>query len=162
MPIDRDGPAVPDAPRTTSAPLFPATGRVMALDWGARRIGVAMSDATRLLATPLTVLTYRASKRLPLGPFLTLVEAEEPVGLVIGLALDDAGQEGVSAAAARTMAATFATRAALPVAWVDESYSTITAADLLAAVSPRRPQRDRIDAAAAAVLLQSWLDQQRR
>ncbi len=152
-------------PPATSAPPFPPSGRVMALDWGARRIGVAMSDASRLLATPLTVLTRRASKRLPLGDFLTLVEAEEPVGLVIGLALDDAGREGVSAVAARAMAETFATRAALPVAWVDESYSTIIAAELLAVGSPRRPRRPgraQIDAAAAAVLLQTWLDQQRR
>jgi putative Holliday junction resolvase len=138
--------------------MIPGTGRVMALDWGQRRIGVAISDETQLLASPLAVFTRRAGKRLPLGDFLTLVEQEKPVGLVVGLALDDDGREGDAAMSARAMGEQFATRASLPVDYVDESFTTSDAIDRLTSrgVSPSRRAHD-IDALAAAMLLEQWL-----
>jgi putative Holliday junction resolvase len=141
---------------------IPPTGRVMALDWGLARIGVAITDETQLLASPLGTLTRRAGKRLPLGPFLDLVEREHPVGLVVGLPLDDDAAEGESAQAARAMGEQFAARAALPIDWVDESFSTVEVLDRLTArgISPRQ-RKTMIDAMAAAILLERWLDQRR-
>src|SRR5512140_2376008 len=86
---------------------IPALGRVLGLDWGTARIGLAVSDETQLIATPLGALQRRAGKRLPLRDFLDVVEREHPVGLVVGLPLDDDGHEGDSALAAREMAELF-------------------------------------------------------
>lgn len=141
---------------------IPVAGRVLALDWGATRIGLAISDETQLIASPLGTLTRRAGKRLPLGQFLDVIERERPVGVVVGLPLDDEGLEGESAQAARAMGEQFATRASLPVNWVDESFSTTETLERLTdrGIAPRR-RRESIDAMAAAILLERWLDRRR-
>ena len=141
---------------------IPTTGRVLALDWGLARIGVAITDETQLLASPLGTLTRRAGKRLPLGPFLDLVERELPVGLVVGLPLDDEGAEGESAQAARAMGEQFAARAELPLEWIDESFTTAETLERLTAsgIAPRQRKAD-IDAMAAAIVLERWLDARR-
>lgn len=147
---------------SSAGETIPPDGRVIGIDWGSNRIGIAISDAARIVATPLAVLRYRTGKRLPLGEFLTLVEAEHPVGMVVGIPYDDEGNLGPSAAQARAMGELFSSRAGLPVEWVDESFSTSEAGDRLRrrGVSPGS-RRDDIDARAAAVLLEQWLEQQR-
>ncbi|MES2304350.1 MAG: Holliday junction resolvase RuvX [Gemmatimonadota bacterium] len=143
-------------------PYIPHHGRVLALDWGTARIGLAITDETQLIARPLTTLTRRAGKRPPLGDFLTIVEREKPVGLVVGLPLDDEGAEGESAQAAHAMGALFAERAGLPMDLVDESFSTTTALETITALGKRhRNTRDVVDAIAAAVVLQRWLEMRR-
>jgi putative Holliday junction resolvase len=142
---------------------IPPTGRILALDWGASRIGIAISDETQLLASPLAVLPRRAGKRLPLGAFLTIVETEHPVGLVVGLPLGDLyDDETPSLLGAREMGELFAARSGLPVEWVDESFSTAEALERLTArgVAPKS-RRDSVDALAAAVVLERWLDARR-
>ncbi|MGH7583202.1 MAG: RuvX/YqgF family protein [Gemmatimonadales bacterium] len=129
--------------------MIPASGRVLGVDWGSSRIGLAISDETQLIATPLEVLRYRTGKRLPLGEFLTVIEREHPVGLVVGIPLDDHGREGASARSARAMGTLFAERSRLPVAWIDESFST---ADVKHRAGPP------VDAHAAAEILRRWLD----
>lgn len=134
----------------------------MALDWGENRIGLALSDETQLIATPLTILQRRRGKRLPLGPFLQVIEAEHPVGLVVGLPLDDEGHLGVAARAAREMGDLFATRSDLPLEWLDESFSTAETLERLTlrGIAPRT-RRHAIDAMAAAILLERWLARRR-
>jgi putative Holliday junction resolvase len=141
---------------------IPATGRVLALDWGARRIGVAVSDETQLLATPLATLRRRRGKRPPLGAFLTLVEHEHPVGMVAGLPLDDSGAEGEHAREARELAETWSRRAGLPLDFLDESFTTADVRQRLIerGESPRHRQED-LDALAAARLLERWLELRR-
>ena len=148
---------------TNSSTTIPTTGRVLALDWGHARIGVAITDETQLLASPLGTLTRRAGKRLPLGQFLDLIEREHPVGLVVGLPLDDEGTEGESAQAARAMGEQFAARAALPIAWIDESFTTAETLERLTerGIAPRQRKAD-IDAMAAAIVLERWLDSRRK
>ncbi|MBP6442571.1 MAG: Holliday junction resolvase RuvX [Gemmatimonadales bacterium] len=148
---------------TNSSTTIPTTGRVLALDWGHARIGVAITDETQLLASPLGTLTRRAGKRLPLGQFLDLIEREHPVGLVVGLPLDDEGTEGESAQAARAMGEQFAARAALPIAWIDESFTTAETLERLTerGIAPRQRKAD-IDAMAAAIVLERWLDTRRK
>ena len=137
---------------------IPRAGRVLGLDWGATRIGLAITDELQLLATPLAVLRRRTGRRAPLGGFLTVVERESPVGIVAGLPLDDDGHEGAAATEARRMAEEFAVRAALPLEFTDESFTTTESRERLVArgISPAS-RGEVIDAMAAAVLLERWI-----
>ena len=143
--------------------MIPATGRVIAVDWGEVRIGLAMSDELQLLASPLATLVRRPGKRFPMPRFLELVTEHAPAGIVVGLPLTGEGTEGASALAAREMAGTIAARTALPVAMLDERMTTARA---LAAIREQggstRGRREEVDALAAAVLLQHFLDTRRR
>jgi putative Holliday junction resolvase len=141
---------------------LPSSGRLLALDWGEIRIGLAMSDETQFLASPLETLTRRAGKRFPMPRFMELVTQHAPVGLVVGLPLTPAGDEGPSAIAARELAETVSRRASLPVELWDERMSTARA---LAAIREQggstRGRKQDVDALAAAVLLQHFLDARR-
>jgi putative Holliday junction resolvase len=142
--------------------VIPVKGRVLACDWGTSRIGLAISDETQLIATPLGALKRRAGKRLPLRDFLLVVEREEPVGLVVGLPLDDDGHEGDSAASAREMAELFSRKAALPLDFSDEDFSTARVLEISRELGESARHRSQeVDARAAAVLLQRWLEERR-
>ena len=142
--------------------LRPPTGRLIAVDWGDVRIGLALSDESQVIATPLETLVRRTGKRFPMPRFLELVAQHSPVGIVVGLPLTAEGEEGESAAAAREVAETIGRRTRLPVALWDERMSTARA---LAAIreqggSTRGRRRD-VDALAAAVVLQHYLEARR-
>ena len=66
---------------------IPATGRILGVDWGEVRIGLALSDETQTLASPLDTLVRRSGKRFPMARLLDLVELHHPVGVVVGLPL---------------------------------------------------------------------------
>ncbi|HXE57073.1 MAG TPA: Holliday junction resolvase RuvX [Gemmatimonadales bacterium] len=138
---------------------LPSPGRLLAIDWGELRIGLALSDETQTLASPLETLTRRAGKRFPMPRLLELVARHRPVGVVVGLPLTAEGQEGGSARAARDTADLVARRTGLPVELWDERMSTARA---LAAIREQggssRGRREEVDALAAAVLLQTYLD----
>ena len=142
--------------------MMPTIGRILAMDWGEVRIGLALSDETQTLATPLETLHRRPGKRLPMPRFLELTALHQPVGIVVGLPLSLEGTEGESAEASREMAATVARRTGLPVELWDERMSTARA---LGAIREQggstRGRKDDIDALAAAVLLQHFLDARR-
>jgi putative pre-16S rRNA nuclease len=142
--------------------VLPGSGRLIAVDWGDVRIGLALSDETQILASPLETLVRRAGKRFPMPRFLELVAAHEPVGVVVGLPLTGEGTEAASAKAAREMAATIARRTGLPVALWDERMSTARA---LGAIREQggstRGRREAVDALAAAVLLQHFMEARR-
>jgi putative holliday junction resolvase len=141
---------------------LPSSGRLLALDWGEVRIGLALSDETQTLATPTTTLVRRTGKRFPMPRLLELVAEHGPVGLVVGLPLTGEGEEGGSAAAARELAEDVGRRTGLPVALWDERMSTARA---LAAIREQggrtRGRKEEVDALAAAVLLQHYLDARR-
>ena len=141
---------------------LPDTGRLIAVDWGEIRIGLALSDETQTLATPLETLVRRRGKRFPMARFLELVAAHTPTGVVVGLPLTGEGVEEASAAAAREVAGALAERSGLPVALWDERMSTARA---LAAIREQggttRGRKEEVDALAAAVLLQHFLDARR-
>ncbi len=141
---------------------LPSTGRLVAVDWGVVRIGLALSDETQVLATPLETLVRRAGKRFPMARFLECVARHQPVGVVVGLPLTSEGVEESSAAAARELGSAIARRTLLPVEYWDERMSTARA---LAAIREQggrtRGRREDVDALAAAVLLQHFLDSRR-
>lgn len=134
----------------------------MALDWGELRIGIALSDETQLLSSPLATLVRRRGKRFPMPRFLELVATHHPAGLLVGLPLSLEGGETESTAAARELADSLAGRTGLPVELWDERMTTRRA---LRAVREQggstRGRREDLDALAASVLLQHFLDSRR-
>ena len=141
---------------------LPTSGRLLGLDWGEVRIGLALSDETQTLATPLETLVRRRGKRFPMARVLELVGGHRPAGVVVGLPLTGEGAEEASATSARELAAELARRSGLPVELWDERMSTARA---LAAIREQggstRGRRDDVDSLAAAVLLQHYLDARR-
>src|SRR5216117_1472532 len=139
---------------------IPPAGRILAVDWGQRRIGLALSDETQTLAQPLTTLTRRAGKRFPMAQLLDQITRNQVVGIVVGLPLDAAGTEGDAAHAARSLADDIKRRVGeLEVSMWDERMTTARA---LAAVremaGSTRGRKEDVDAMAAALLLQHYLD----
>ncbi|HWA40032.1 MAG TPA: Holliday junction resolvase RuvX [Gemmatimonadales bacterium] len=142
---------------------IPRSGSILALDWGERRFGVARSDVTQFLASPLETLTRRAGKRFPMPRFLELVAAAEAVGIVVGLPLGLDGSERENAAAARELADQVARRTGLPVELVDERFTTVAALDAIREVGgSTRGRKGDVDALAASILLQGFLDGRRK
>jgi putative pre-16S rRNA nuclease len=136
------------------------TGRILAVDWGERRIGLALSDETQVLAQPLTTLTRRSGKRFPMAQLLQQITTHNVVRVVVGLPLDESGAEGDAAHAARDLADDIKRRVGdLEVSMWDERMTT---ARVLAAVremgGKTRGRKEDIDAMAAALLLQHYLD----
>jgi len=139
------------------------SGRILAVDWGERRIGLALSDETQVLAQPLTTLTRRAGKRFPIAQLLEQVKKHNVVGIVVGLPLDESGAEGDAAHAARALADDIKRRVGdLEVRMWDERMTT---ARVLAAIremgGKTRGRKEDVDAMAAALLLQHYLDAKR-
>lgn len=133
-------------------------GRILGLDVGERRIGIAISDETQTLARSLTVL-HRRSKAQDFEALARLVREQKVAAIVVGLPLSSNGTEGQQARRIRRYAAALSERLATPLVFYDESFSTVTAAGLMMASGrKRRDRRHCIDAVAAAVILQDYLD----
>ena len=141
---------------------IPATGRILAVDWGEIRIGLALSDESQTIATPLETLTRRRGKRFPMPRFLELCVAHAPVGVVVGLPLTPEGGERPATLAARELAARLGGRTGLPVELVDERVTTARAhAAIREQDGSARGRREDVDALAAAILLQHFLETRR-
>jgi putative holliday junction resolvase len=131
----------------------------MAVDWGAKRFGIALSDPLRMFAQPLTTLTRRAGKRAPVGPIADLITKHEVIEVVVGLPLTPEGSEGDAAAEARALGEAIGKRSGLPVHYLDERMTTAQAIRAQRTVGVRdREGRERIDQMAAVAILQAWLD----
>ncbi len=138
--------------------------RVLAFDFGERRIGVAVSDPTRTIASPLPTLVRRAGKRPPWAEIARMVQEQEPSELVVGLPLDLQGEEGPWAREVRAFGEQLGQRTGLAVHWVDERMTSVQAERAVRSLGLRRSEREqkeRIDAAAAALILQQFLAGQR-
>lgn len=141
---------------------LPSEGRLIGVDWGEKRIGLALSDESQTLAQPLTTLTRRAGKRFPMPALLSQVGTHAVVGVVVGLPLDEAGLEGEAARHARALADDIARRAALPVALWDERMTTARVLRTVRELGgTTRDRKADVDAMAAALLLQHYLDARR-
>ncbi|HET6498723.1 MAG TPA: Holliday junction resolvase RuvX [Coriobacteriia bacterium] len=132
--------------------------RVLALDIGSRRIGVAMSDADGTVASPLMVLDAGAYAPRRVGELV----AEHGVGLVVvGLPLTLGGEEGPQAAAVRRSAAEIAGHIGVPITYYDERLTSAEAHKAMAPGVSSRERRGLVDKVAAAMLLQAFLDSRR-
>ncbi len=141
---------------------IPTGGRILAVDWGQIRLGLALSDESQTIASPLTTLIRRLGKRFPMPAFLDLVTAHRPVGLVVGLPLTPEGHEGPATIAARELGALLGARTYLPVELVDERMTTARARAAIAEQGgTTRGRREDVDALAATILLQHFLETRR-
>jgi len=150
--------------------------RALGLDLGLRRIGVAVSDSSGVLATPHSVITRCGDPALDRARVADLVAEVQAEAVVVGLPLSLSGSAGSAAVAAEEEARALGSELAVPVELHDERLTTVTAERSLRAPgrrgrSPRSParlgssgsrsRRVIIDDVAAAVMLQSWLDGRR-
>src|SRR5205823_10179706 len=124
-------------------------GRLLGVDYGTVRVGLAVSDPDRIIASPHDTYTRKADAA-DAAYYSKLVTAERVVGLVVGLPLHTGGEEGIKAREARQYGAWLASITGLPVVFWDERYTTAAADDAFreAGLSHRK-RRDRRDRVAA-------------
>ena len=135
------------------------SGRLLGLDIGSRRIGVAISDETGTLASPVAMVARGSGDR---AEFRKLIARYAPTGLVAGMPTGLSGREGPQALETRQYADLLAADLGLPLDYYDERLSTAVAERAMIDAGMRRDARkERIDAAAAAVMLQGYLDHER-
>ena len=136
----------------------PDRGRWMAVDWGERRIGLALSDPSGTIATPAGAIVRRAGKRAPIAELVRRAESLEARAIVMGLPLDGEGEDTPRATECRRVASELARRTKLPVALLDERFTTATALRAIHDMGgSTRGRKSDVDALAAAVLLQQAL-----
>src|SRR3954470_20577388 len=102
-------------------------GRLLAIDYGEKRIGLAISDPSGMIASPAGFIVRRAGKRPPVAEMIRRAEALEARGFVVGLPLDGNGDETTRSTEVRKIAATLAERTGMPVSLVDERFTTAAA-----------------------------------
>lgn len=136
--------------------------RALGLDPGTKRIGVAVSDLSGTIASPLLVLTRSRSERHDLDELARIARSEEAEIVVVGLPLGLDGTHGAAAKAATALARRLATVVDVPVELHDERLTTVSAdRAMIEAGLDAVERRRRVDKVAAAIMLQSWLDARR-
>lgn len=133
-------------------------GRLLAVDYGEKRIGLAISDPSGTIASPAGFIVRRAEKRPPVAEIIRRAQTLEAKGFVVGLPLDGNGDETPRSAETRVVAAALAERTGLPVALVDERFTTAAARRAIREMGgSAKDRRGDVDALAATVLLQHAL-----
>ncbi len=137
--------------------------RVVGLDLGARRIGVAVSDPSGTIASPVDVLERTGDAAADQRRLAALVRELGAERVIVGLPLSLSGDAGPAARATLAEVEAMAEALGVPVETHDERLSTVSAHSTLRALEVKRAARRRtVDKVAAAVILQSWLDGHRR
>lgn len=135
----------------------------MAVDYGERRVGLAVSDPTRTIASPAGFIARRAGKRPPIAELVRRAHARGVSGFVLGLPLDRDGEETPRSLEVRRVAEELGRRTGMPVALVDERYSTAAALRAIREMGgTTRGRKGDVDALAATILLQHVLDAEKR
>jgi putative Holliday junction resolvase len=133
---------------------------VLAVDYGERRVGLAISDPTGTIPTPLPVLRRRRGQRPPVAKITEIARERHATALAVGLPLTMDGGESEWTREVRTFGERLARRTGLPLHWVDERLTSVEAERVVRASGlPRakREEKERIDAAAAMIILQRFL-----
>lgn len=141
-------------------PLIPVA-RILGIDYGERRIGVAVSDPLGISAQPLSTVARRRGKRPPYAELERIITEWEIGTLVVGLPLTPEGDESPWTGEVRAFGDRLAERTALPVHYVDERMTSARAERAMRAIGisrSQRQQKERIDAGAAILILQAHLD----
>ena len=143
---------------SSAGPSAPYPGRILAVDFGEKRVGLAVSDPSRTIATPAGFIVRRAGKRAPIAEIVRRAEAAEATAFVIGLPLDEQGDDTPRAIETRHIAAELEKRTGLPVTLVDERYTTAAALRTVREMGgTTRGRKGDVDALAATILLQHAL-----
>ena len=139
--------------------------RVLGIDFGERRIGLALSDPSATIAQPLPTLTRRAGKRPPVAAITEIIRQQEVVEVVVGLPLSLSGEETDWTRTVREFGEKLRERSGIPVEFLDERLTSVQAERAVRGSGLKRSDREqkhRIDAAAAVLLLQTYLDRRTR
>ena len=137
-------------------------GRVLAVDWGERRIGLAISDPLGMIASPAGFLLRRAGKRPPIAKLIARARELEATRFVLGLPLNGAGDDTPRATEVRRVASEIEKRTGLSVELVDERYTTASARRAVRELGGKPDDRPGdVDALSATVLLQHALGRAR-
>lgn len=131
------------------------------MDYGERRVGLALSDPAAIIASPLPTLKRRKGKRPPVAPIARLADEHQVESIVVGLPLTLEGEESDWTREVRDFAAALAERTGLPVALQDERFTSVEAERAVRSIGlpkKKREEKGRIDAAAAMLILQAHLD----
>ena len=132
--------------------------RLLAVDWGDKRIGLALSDELGIMASPSGVITRRLGKRPPIAELMRRADELGAQGYVFGLPLDPSGSETDRSREVRVVAGKLADRQQLPIRLVDERFTTSAALrSIREQGGSTRGRKDDVDALAAAVLLEGFL-----
>jgi len=140
---------------------LPPSARLIGIDAGTRTLGLALSDVTRTIASPL--LTIKRTKfKADAAQLLDICRSHDVAGLVLGLPVNLDGSEGPRAQSTRALARNLSALTLLPILFWDERLSTAAAErTLLEADTSRRRRGEVIDKMAAAIILQGLLDRMR-
>ena len=134
-------------------------GRIVAIDLGERRLGLAVCDPTRTIASPAGAILRRAGKKIPVAKLIARAGELDAGEFVVGLPLDGDGNDTPRAADARWLAAELTRRTGLPAQLVDERYTTAKARRAIREMGGESSERrGDVDALAATVLLQHALE----
>jgi putative Holliday junction resolvase len=140
---------------------IPADGRVAGIDYGRKRIGIAICDAARILASPLTMHEPTGDDDAEATFYRRLVRDEEIIGFVVGLPIHADGSDSKMSVEVEKFGSWLAAATGLPVVFQDERFTSIEAAGKLAGHGfSRGRKKARTDAIAAQILLADWLESQ--
>ncbi|NIP79215.1 MAG: Holliday junction resolvase RuvX [Gemmatimonadetes bacterium] len=135
--------------------------RLLGVDFGERRVGLALSDPTGTIARPLPTLKRRRGKRPPVAPVARLAEEHDVEEIVVGLPLTLEGEDSDWTREVRDFGEKLAERTGRPVAFQDERMTSVRAERAVRSLGlpkQKREEKERIDAAAAVLILQAYLD----
>lgn len=133
-------------------------GRLLAVDYGERRIGLAISDPMGIIASPAGFIQRRAGKRPPVAELVRRAAELEARGFVLGLPLDQEGHDTERSMEVRRIAEELQRRTGLPVDLIDERYTTAAALRAIREMGgSTRDRKGDVDALAATMLLQHAL-----
>ena len=139
-----------------------ALARFMAVDYGEKRVGLAISDELGMIASPAGFIARRAGKRAPIAEILRRAESLEARGFVVGLPLDGEGNETEWTAEVRRVGSELEKRTGLPVRYVDERYTTSASLRAIREMEgSTRGRKGDVDSMAASILLQHALNVER-
>jgi putative pre-16S rRNA nuclease len=134
--------------------------RILGLDYGTVRIGVAISDPSKIIAQPKGFI--KADKKKQCIADIEKICREFSVEkIVIGLPLHMSGEEGESAIAARELGVAIQEKIEIPIHFIDERLSTISAEKILIEANIKgKKKKEKVDSVAAAIILQNYLDRE--
>jgi len=136
-----------------------ALARFLAVDYGRKRIGLAISDPLGMIASPAGFIVRREGKRPPITKILARAAELEAAGFVLGLPLDGEGNETDWTAEVRALGAEISKRSGMPVRFYDERFTTAAALRTIREMGEStRGRKGDVDSLAATILLQNALN----
>jgi putative holliday junction resolvase len=135
--------------------------KLLSMDYGRRRIGIATTDETGTLIRGLTTIDRKVSKD-PIADILAIISTENPSSLIVGLPLDHENEETEMTSEIRSFVSKILEKIVMPVHFIDESYSSIEAAGVMR-FRKKKDRRDKtaVDGVAACLILERYFDQNR-